>query len=108
MRKLLLLTLMTISALGVVGAQAVPLRELIFQTIDQEHHGVLTPSEINAGRRLGAKWYRVRGDYFPGLESASKASARALFPHDAAKQREWALEISIGFMMAAEAKLRTP
>jgi hypothetical protein len=91
-----------------VCAQATPLRELIFQTMDQEQQGVLTSSEITQARKLGAARYRVHGDYDANIDSVAKKSARQIFPTDARKQQEWELEYTIGWMMAAEAALWTP
>lgn len=101
-----LLTL-TIAVSLISAAHAIPLRELIFQTMDQERHGVLTQQEITTARRLGARWHRSPGDYVDTTPRA-KASARANFPHDVSKQKEWVLECSIGKMMASEAELWTP
>jgi hypothetical protein len=91
-----------------VCAQAIPLRELIFQTMDEEQQGVLTRSEITQARKLGAARYKVHGDYDANIDSVSKRSARQMFPTDARKQHEWELEYSIGWMMASEAALWTP
>ena len=100
---------LVILALGLTigNARAIPLRELIFQTMEQEQSGVLTPQEIKIARKSGAKWYRAHPDC-PDTNPMAKTSALAKFPNDALKQHEWALEWVIGNMMAAEAQLWTP
>jgi hypothetical protein len=89
-------------------SQAIPLRELIFQTMDQEHPGVLTPAEIKRGRYQGYVFHRQYGDYCAQLDSLAKSSARRTFPKNASKQHEWNLECQIGFMMASESDLWNP
>jgi hypothetical protein len=68
---------------------------------------VLTEPEIRNARHLGAKWYHQHGDYF-NIASLAKSSAQQTFPHNELKQHEWALELSIGWMMASEAALWEP
>ena len=99
---------MAVAALTLAaGAQATPLRELIFQTMEQEQQGVLTSSEITQARKLGAAYYKTHGDY-GDVTPAAKRSARQMFPANARKQHEWILECTIGKMMAAEAAFWTP
>jgi hypothetical protein len=92
-------TLLTVLAVLVIATtgQAIPLRELIAQQMDQEHAGVLTSVEIRNGRVVGAHWYHQHPMGMIDLEPRAKAVAHRLFPHDAAKQWEYALEIAIGF-----------
>lgn len=87
--------------------EAIPLRELIFETMNQEQQGVLTLTQIRVARKLGARWYRQHPDC-KDTNPAATASALETFPQDVVKQHEWALEWVIGNMMAAEAELWTP
>jgi hypothetical protein len=107
MMKKVLLTLTALASLTIANAYATPLRELIFEAIDQEQHGVLTQTEIRNARRFGAAWYRqpVEGNDLDRLE---KVSAKRAFSTNASKQHEWILECGIGWMMAAEAALWDP
>ena len=107
MRPIKAFLLLCLLALATGNAQAIPLRELIFETMNQQHQGVLTPAEITTARKLGAKWYRLYGIYFDSNPLA-RVSARTMFPYNVAKQKEWILECQIGNMMAAEAALWTP
>ena len=107
MRPIKAFLLLCLLALATGNAQAIPLRELIFETMNQEHQGVLTPAQISTARKLGAKWYRLHGAYFD-IDTLAKVSARTAFPYDVAKQKEWVLECQIGNMMAVEAALWTP
>ena len=104
MQRLLLILVL---GLTVGNVEAIPLRELIFQTMEQQQPGVLTPQEIKIARKLGAKFYHAHPDC-PDTNPFAKISAHATFPNDPAKQHEWALEWVIGNMMAAEAQLWTP
>lgn len=105
-------TMMAVAAfvLAIGPAEATPLRELIFQTMDQEHQGVLTQQEITTARKLGATWHHQYGDDAgeARLNALENTSARHAFPNEARKRHEWILECQIGFMMAAEAELWTP
>ena len=57
MRKLIPL-LAAIASLIANTSQAIPLRELIFETIAKEHHGVLTQQEIKDAGVLGSSWFK--------------------------------------------------
>ena len=103
-------TIMAVAAFALATdtLRATPLRELIFQTMEQEHPGVLTSAEITTARKLGAQWHREHPHYYEDVNPTAAASARKKFQHDEAKRKEWALEWVIGNMMASEAEFWTP
>jgi hypothetical protein len=107
MMKLMMMMTAVAALTLATGAQAIPLRELIFQTMAQEQQGVLTSSEITQARKLGAAYYKTHGDY-RDVGPVAKRSARQMFPTNALKQHEWVLECNIGWMMASEAAFWTP
>jgi hypothetical protein len=102
--KLFLVSLLALTV-AVKTASAIPLRELIYQEMDKEHHGLLTEVEIKNARSFGYTWFH---QHVENYEPLAKTSSRRAFPSNRAKQQEWVLECEIGYLMSAESDLWNP
>jgi hypothetical protein len=105
MKRILSTLLATITL--ALSAHAIPLRALIDQEMSKEQPGVLTAQEIKDARTIGASFFKqhAEGD---DVDRLDQSSAKAQFAGNTRKQREWILELRIGYMMAAEASLWDP